>query len=169
MGTPFMGFLQDEFGFNRVKAAWTFGLIIFLLGLPTVVFYNQGVFAEYDYWAGTVSLVVFAVAEIIVFSWVFGMEKGWEEINRGADIKVPVIFKFIIKWITPLILLAVFIGSLPGIWDTITFNADSGYLAEEANRPYIIFSRLLLIGVYLGLCYLVWIAYKRRVKEGRET
>src|SRR5690606_1690664 len=52
MGTPWMGFMQDEFNFSRNKAAWTFGGIVLLMGLPTVFFFNKGVFDEYDYWAG---------------------------------------------------------------------------------------------------------------------
>ena len=112
MGTPWMGFMSDEFGWNRNKAAWSFGSIVLLLGLPTVYFYEQGVLGEYDYWAGTVSLVVFALAESIIFSWRFGINKGWAELNRGADIKLPVIFKPIIKFVTPSMILIVFLASL---------------------------------------------------------
>ena len=112
MGTPWMGFMRDEFNWSQNKGAWSFGLLILVMGLPTVIFYNQGVFDEYDYWAGTVSLVVFAMFETILFSWVFGMKKGWEEITRGADIKVPNIYKFIIKFITPVMLIIIFLGSL---------------------------------------------------------
>lgn len=111
MGTPWMGFMQDEFGWKREKAAWSFGLFTTVLGLPTVFFYNEGVFGEYDYWAGTVSLVVFAMAEVILFSWIFGLEKGWNEITMGADIKVPEFYRFIIKYVTPILLLIVFIAS----------------------------------------------------------
>ena len=74
MGTPWMGFMRDEFGWGRNKGAWSFGAMELILGLPTVIFYQQGVFDEYDYWAGTVSLVVFAMLETILFSWVFGMD-----------------------------------------------------------------------------------------------
>jgi SNF family Na+-dependent transporter len=112
MGTPWMGFMRDEFKWDNRKGALSFGLIVLVLGLPTVFFYNYGVFDEYDYWAGTVSLVVFALLETIVFSWVFGANKGWAEINMGADIKLPGILKYIIKWVTPLLLLFVFIGSV---------------------------------------------------------
>jgi SNF family Na+-dependent transporter len=112
MGTPWMGFMQDEFGMKRGASAWTFGLIVLIIGLPTVIFYNEGVFDQYDYWGGTVSLVVFALAEIILFAWVFGITKGWKEINAGADIRVPVVFKHIIKYVTPVLLLAVFLGTL---------------------------------------------------------
>jgi SNF family Na+-dependent transporter len=114
MGTPWMGFLQDEFKWSRKNAALSFGVIVLILGLPTVLFFNQGVFDEYDYWAGTVSLVVFALAETILFAWVFGMDKGWKEINDGADLRVPRFYRFIIKWVTPFLLIFVFVGSLIG-------------------------------------------------------
>ncbi len=112
MGTPWMGFMRDEFGWGRNKGAITFGLIVLALGLPTVFFFEYGVFDEYDYWAGTVSLVVFAFAEVILFSWIFGIEKGWAELKEGADIKLPGIYKYIIKYITPILLFIVFTGSL---------------------------------------------------------
>jgi NSS family neurotransmitter:Na+ symporter len=112
MGTPWMGFMRDEFKWTQKQGAWSFGAIVLILGLPTVLFFQQGVFDEYDYWAGTVSLVVFALIESILFAWVFGMDKGWKEINSGGDIKVPSIYRFIIKFITPVLLLFVFLGSL---------------------------------------------------------
>jgi SNF family Na+-dependent transporter len=112
MGIPCMGFMQDEFKWNQKKSAIAFGITILILGLPTVIFFNQGVFDEYDYWTGTVSLFVFALLESVLFAWVFGMKKGWKEINHGADIKVPIIYKYIIKYITPVLLIFVFIGAL---------------------------------------------------------
>jgi len=112
MGTPVMSFLMDEFNWKRKSSAVAFGFAVLFLGLPTVLFFQQGVLDEYDYWAGTVSLVLFATFEMILFSWVFGMKKGWVEITHGSDIRVPAIYRFIIKWITPFMLLAVFVGSL---------------------------------------------------------
>jgi SNF family Na+-dependent transporter len=112
MGTPILSFMMDEFNWSRKNAALIFGGAVTLLGLPTVFFFQQGVLDEYDYWAGTVSLVVFAMLEMIMFSWVFGIKKGWREITTGSDIRVPAIYKFIIKWITPFILIIVFFGSL---------------------------------------------------------
>lgn len=179
MGTPVVGFLQDEFGWKRERAAWGFGFMILVLGLPTVLFFQQGVFDEYDYWAGTVSLVVFALFEIILFAWVFGIDKGWAEINKGADIKVPIIFKHIIKFVTPLLLGFVFFGSLPGIWKTITNTAIYEQIAQATDPTviatlkekifYVNISRLLLLGVWVGIAVLVGVAYRKRIKEGRFT
>ncbi|MBZ0205830.1 MAG: sodium-dependent transporter [Flavobacteriales bacterium] len=112
MGTPWMGFMRDEFGWGRNKGAITFGLVVLALGLPTVFFFQYGVFDEYDYWAGTVSLVVFALAETILFAWIFGVHRGWDELKRGADIELPVIYRPIIKYVTPAMLSVVFLGSL---------------------------------------------------------
>ena len=182
MGTPAMGFFMDEFNWSRNRSAWAFGFAVLILGAPTVFFFKYGVFDEYDYWAGTFSLVVFALFEIILFAWVFGMDKGWREINEGADIKVPIIFKFIIKYVTPVILLAVFIGSLPGLYDQIT-NVDI-YKAMEAARQankteelsfledklvFVNLSRLLLLALFLGIAKLIHIAYRRRITQGRFT
>jgi len=193
MGTPVMGFLQDEFGFKRTNSAITFGLAVFLMGLPTVYFFNYGVFDEYDYWAGTFSLVVFALFEIILFSWIFGLrprregestwswitnlDVGWKEITTGADIKIPVIFKFIIKWITPALLIAVFVYNLDGLWDKIT-NAKIYEAMKNATTTkeisdlkdkiwYVNISRIFLLGVFVFISRLVYIAYKRRLKNGR--
>lgn len=112
MGTPLMGFMQDEFKWDRRKAAWLFGSIVLIMGMPTVIYFNEGVFDEYDYWAGTVSLVVFALGETILFSWIFGVNRGWNELKMGADIKLPEFYKYIILIVTPLLLSFVFLGSL---------------------------------------------------------
>lgn len=172
MGTPCMGFLQDEFGWKRSHSAWMFGFAVLVLGLPTVLFFNQGVFDEYDYWAGTVSLVVFALAEIILFGWVFGIERGWKEINRGADIRVPVVFKYLIKYITPLILAWVFFASLPDIINKITnkdihakiaVTSDPAELAALNDQiTWLTASRILLLAIWAGIAFLVYLAYKKR-------
>lgn len=130
MGSPWIGFMKDEYNFSQNKASWTFGLVVLALGLPTVFFFNYGVFDEYDYWVGTVALVVFALTEVVLFSWVFGLDKGWKEITDGADIRVPKIYRFIIKWITPVMLIVVFIGSIispaDGDWGVATEKFVSG-------------------------------------------
>lgn len=197
MGTPWLGFMQDEFSWKREKAALSFGLIILLLGMPPVLFFNYGVFDEYDYWAGTVSLVVFALVESFLFAWVFGMDKGWNEITSGSDIAVPRIYRFIIKFITPLLLFVVFIGSLvtpknndweaafrdgwtldnssiikqisnTGLKERIAATTDPAVRALlEDQMFYVNASRMLLLLVFLTLAYLVYIAYQKRLKEGR--
>jgi neurotransmitter:Na+ symporter, NSS family len=202
MGTPWMGFMQDEFSWSRKASAWSFGLIVLILGMPTVLFFNEGVFDEYDYWAGTVSLVVFALAETILFSWVFGLKKGWREITDGADINVPTFYKFVLKWVTPLLLIFVFIGSLlapaGGDWGAALGSLFSGggweldngsIIAQIMNKGlkeqlaaatdpaqvallerrifFVNAAKLLLLTVFIVTGLLVYVAYKKRIREGR--
>ena len=112
MGSPFVSFLQDEYKMKKRNAALTFGIIILLCGLPTVLFFKQGVFEEYDYWGGTVGLFFFAMMETILFSWVFGINKSWKEFTRAARIKVPIVFKYILLYITPTMLIVIFLSAL---------------------------------------------------------
>ncbi len=195
MGTPWIGFLQDEFNWNIKAAAWSFGLIVLLLGMPTVLFFKYGVFDEYDYWAGTVSLVIFALFESILFAWVFGMKKGWKEITAGADIKVPGVYKYIIKFVTPLLLLWVFLGSLVtpknGDWGAAlggNWELDNGSIIRKLMNSglkeqlagaidpaeierlqltlyYVNASRILLVLVFIGISLLVYLAYRKRLKQ----
>ena len=149
MGTPVMGFMEDEFDWKPKNAAWLFGGLVFILGLPTVLFFNEGVFDEFDYWAGTVSLVTFAFIEIILFAWVFGMDKGWAEITEGSDIKIPIIFRFIIKWITPFLLAWVFFASLPGVYDNLN-HKESKEKIDQLNHPNLLKAQLIKDSVALN-------------------
>lgn len=129
MGTPVVGFLQDEFGWRKKNAALGFGVVTLVLGLPTVLFFQQGVFDEYDYWAGTVALFIFAMFEAIMFAWVFKLDRGWSEIIRGSDIKLPIFFKYVLKYVTPVVLIIVFLASLirpaKDDWSSLSFSGWS--------------------------------------------
>lgn len=111
MGSPIVGFLKDNFGWSRKKGALAFGGIILLFGIPTVLFFSKGVFDEYDYWGGTIALVLYATAEIILFSWIVGIDKGWKLIHQGADMRIAGVFKFILKYITPTMLILILLAS----------------------------------------------------------
>ena len=185
-----MGFMEHEFNWSRKRSALTFGIGVLILALPTILFFHQGVFDEYDYWTGTVALVLFALAEIILFAWVFGMDKGWKEITTGADIKVPIIFRYIIKYITPVFILFVFFGALfrpegddwvaainslgGGSWpfhntsilnQIFRFNTEVIWFNEEGSPTNLFFvdmSRLLLLVTFVLLCILIRVASVKR-------
>ncbi|HMP58244.1 MAG TPA: sodium-dependent transporter [Gemmatales bacterium] len=110
MGQPIMAFLQQEYGLSRPRSAVAFGALLLPLALPVAMFTQRSFFDEFDYWVGTFSLVVFALIESILFAWVFGMERGWAEIRKGAELRVPGFFYYVIKYITPLFLILILIG-----------------------------------------------------------
>jgi NSS family neurotransmitter:Na+ symporter len=172
MGTPCVSFLEDEFNFSKNNAALIFGLVILILGLPTILFFNYGVFDEYDYWAGDVSLFIFAMLETILFVWVFGINNAWKEVNTGADIKIPIIFKYIMKYITPILLIIIFLSSIPEMFNKIIFSdirqkisetTDIDAIAEfKTQMLYMTGSRILLVCLFIGIAFLVFKANNKR-------
>ncbi|HSP87886.1 MAG TPA: sodium-dependent transporter [Ignavibacteriaceae bacterium] len=112
MGQPILAFFHDEYKLTRERSAIYFGIATFFLGFICVWLYPGGAFDEFDFWTGTFSLVVFALLESIVFAFIFGINRGWEEITRGSDMIVPTIFKFSIKYITPFFIIIIFISAM---------------------------------------------------------
>ena len=71
-----------------------------------------------DFWVGTVAIFVLAAVQIVCFGWVMGVDRGFREAHQGASVRIPHLFRFIIKYVAPVYLGVVFIGfsiqSLPG-------------------------------------------------------
>jgi NSS family neurotransmitter:Na+ symporter len=110
MGQPIMSFFQTEFGFSRPKSALAFGAMLLPFAAPVAFLNSRSFFDEFDYWAGTFALVVLATAETVLFAWVFGMDRAWAEIAKGADMRVPRVFYYIIKYVTPVFLIVILIA-----------------------------------------------------------
>lgn len=157
---PIVAFLEDEFGWKRERAVNAVFAVLAGCAIPVVLFFKHGFLDELDFWAGTFGLALFAVIEIIIFSWVFGVDKGWTEMHRGADLKVPRVFRFVLLVITPLYLLAIF-----AVW---TWQDAIGKLLmegeEAANRPYLWAARLLFVGIIAGTLLLIRAAWRRKAR-----
>ncbi|MCM8804488.1 MAG: sodium:calcium symporter, partial [Candidatus Omnitrophica bacterium] len=155
---PAIAFLEDEFNLNRNRSILIFGILCFLLSNLSILFLSKGVVDELDFWGGTFSLVLFATVETILFAWVFGMENAWEEMHSGSDIKLPNIYKFIIKYVTPLFLISILL-----LW-TIQYAVPTLLLKNipKENLPYIIMTRFILFLLFLTLCILVKISWDKK-------
>ncbi len=154
---PVITFFQDEFSLSRTKAVLTtMGIII--VSVLMVIFINQTL-DEWDFWVGTIGIVVFGLLEIIIFMWIFGGERAWKEINRNGIIKVPRIFYYVLRYITPLFMLV-----LLAWWGV-------KHLPNELEKTgwTIWVSRAYLILLFAVLTVLVFIAEKRRKRKNNGT
>jgi hypothetical protein len=159
-----VAFLEDEFNVSKREAVLVFAAVTFIFCQPSVFLLSHGVVDELDFWGGTFCLVLFATIETILFAWVFGIDRAWTEIHHGADIAIPVAYKFIIKYVTPLFLLAIL-----GFWlYQEGFNTILMAGVPAANKPFILMTRLMLVGIAVLLAVLVNIAWRNRrtVPEG---
>jgi SNF family Na+-dependent transporter len=163
---PLVGFFQDEFGLSRKKAVLLFGAITFVICQPALWFYSHGVLFDLDFWGGNFIIVLGATIEIILVSWIFGIDKAWNEMHIGSNIRIPGFFKHVTKYITPVFLLVIL-----GFWfyeEWIPLIMMDGVAAED--MPYILGTRLGLLSMLIILCILVWVAWKkRRRKAGSEV
>ncbi len=163
LATPSMAFLQEEFDFTRRKAAYGIMAVAFSLGLAHVVFYQNGFMNEWDYWAGTFGLVALATIEMVLFVKYFGLDRGWEWMHRGADLRVPEIYRPVMKYITPLFLLV-----LLGWWGA-TEAVDVLLMQDVANPENLPFrwaSRILIVGLLVGLLWLIRKAWREKDNAG---
>ncbi len=158
MTSPAVSFLEDEFKWPRRKAVNA--VFVALAGCMALVvaFFKYGFLDELDFWAGTFGLVVFAVIEIVMFSWVFGVERGFAELEKGADLKVPRVLKLVLKYVTPLYLLGILV-----VW-TYQDAVDKLLMVGEdpARLPYLWGARLMFAGVIAACLLLIRAAWKRR-------
>ena len=106
---PGIAFLEEGLGLNRKQSVSLLGLLT-ALGCLFVVYFSKDLKAldTIDFWVGTFLIFVLATVLIIIFGWVMGIEKGFAEAHKGALIRIPGIFKPIIKYLCPLYLLTIF-------------------------------------------------------------
>lgn len=155
--SPAMAFLQDQMKMTRRQAAAAVGVVMLLCGLPVVFFLGHGFLDEMDFWAGTFGLVVFALIEVIIFAWIFGINNAWKEIHEGADIKIPRFFKFTIQYLTPVYLIGLI--AFWGIQDGLPILTMAGRNPED--MPYLWCARLMMASLTVLCLWLIVKAYKK--------
>jgi len=190
---PAIAFLEDEFGLSRRTAILAFGLVAFAMTQTCIFGLAHGTLDEFDFWGGNFGLVLFGTIEVILFAWIFGMEgawkdlfggpgtfgsrlrrflvrhnsmeEAWTQLHVGSDITIPRIYRFIIKYGTPLFLLTIL-----GSWlyrsrvDVFLFRkaADESGPIAAGDLPYVIGTRALLLGVLIALAIFVKVLWRRR-------
>jgi SNF family Na+-dependent transporter len=154
MYQPALAFFDEALGWTRQRST---GLLvgICLIGSFLVMYFSRGsiFLGALDNWVGTFFIFVLATVQIILFSWVFGIDRGWKELHQGAHMKVPPVFRFIMKYVTPTYLVIVFLAFSVQNLPTWIRNAAAQPLEQGA---------LALIGAtLLIILYCIRIGEKR--------
>lgn len=160
---PAIAFLEDEFDLERKEAMAVFSVVSFGLCNIAIFGLGHGVVDEMDFWAGSFCLVLFGAIEVILFAWVFGMQRAWTELHVGSDLHLPRFYELVIKYITPLFLLAILGSWLVQKWDSEIMMRR--YAGDELT--WRLMTRIGLLTFFVLLSIMVWIAWKRK-PEARE-
>ncbi len=150
---PVIAFLEDEFRLDRRLAVLITMFVLF--SVAHVAVFLAGALDEMDFWAGTFFVVVFALCEVLIFFWAFSPSQAWAEINRGGYIKLPRLFFFIMRYVTPL-----FLCLITGWW---VITILPGYLSESRWTSWV--AREVLIAIMAVLCFLVYLQDKIRRRK----
>lgn len=161
MYQPTLAFLQEALGLERKPATGLLALVALAGSAFVLWFTRDGVFWNtLDFWVGTFLLFVMAGIQIVCFSWVFGLDRGWASAHEGARMRIPRVFRFVMKYVAPTYLVVVFVGfcvqNLP----------DS--LRLIGQTPSAQLALLLIITVAVGLLAIVRIGEGRWAREGRD-
>jgi SNF family Na+-dependent transporter len=110
---PGIAFLEESLHIRRKKSVTYLGLLT-LLGSSFVLWFSKDVKAldTLDFWAGTFLIYLLATITIVCFSWVIGVDKGLAMAQAGSVIQIPRLFRWIMKYVTPLFLVFVFVNWL---------------------------------------------------------
>jgi SNF family Na+-dependent transporter len=125
---PAQAFFEEALGVDRGLST-TLVSAVCVLGNLFVMYFSAGLTAldTIDFWVGTFMIFVMATVQIITFGWIFGVDRGLEEARAGAHIRIPRSYRLIIKYVTPLYLIVVFVGfcvqNVPGYVRAL-FGAD---------------------------------------------
>jgi SNF family Na+-dependent transporter len=173
---PGIAYLEEGLGLNRKQSVTLLGMLT-AIGCLFMVYFSKDLKAldTVDFWVGTFLIFVMATVIMICFGWVMGVDKGWIEAHKGAEIRLPKFFKPIFKYVSPLYLLTIFafwvLFKVFG-WDpaTKTFTPTS-YVTDLVGPQANNVARLgvLLIIVVTGFFMLLAAAAGRRWDRARQT
>jgi neurotransmitter:Na+ symporter, NSS family len=107
---PGIAFLEEALGIDRKRSVALLGIMT-AIGTMFVWYFSKDLKAldTMDFWVGTVMLFIQATILVIIFGWGLGIKRGWEIAHEGAEMRIPGIYKFVIKYITPAFLLTIFV------------------------------------------------------------
>ena len=164
---PAIAFLEEGLGLRRRASVALLGFVT-AIGSAFVVYFSKdlGALGTIDFWIGGVAIYVLATFQVILFGWVLGVDRGMEELNRGAEIRIPQFVKYVIKYVSPLYLLAVF-----GFWCYKELVQKPERLRDIAENGTVQLSLGLILMVTVLFTLLIaaavrrWEAAERRQQE----
>ncbi|MDY5954444.1 MAG: sodium-dependent transporter [Kiritimatiellia bacterium] len=105
---PSLAFFEERLGLTRKRAvAVVGGMLLAGSWLSMVRDYTMD---ELDFWFSMFSLPLFACIELFVFLRYIGPVKGWCLLHEAARLRIPRVFRFVLTWITPVILAGILLS-----------------------------------------------------------
>ena len=171
---PGIAFLEEALGIGRKRSVAILGLIT-AFGCGFVVWFSKDLKAldTLDFWIGTFLIFVLATIQIVVFSWVFGVDRGLREAHEGAAIRIPGFFRPIMQWLCPVFLLAIFgYWLVKNVFNLGSGGTVSGYMRDLFVEPnavaWMSIGVAVAFGAFVALLISLAPIYRRPIKPVAE-
>jgi len=117
-------FAVDEFHINRRKMAIIFGVLVFLMGIPSalsfgvwseVTIFGKTFFGLFDFLTANVFLPFGGFCIAIFVGWFWGLQHVKKHLMEGAPDLSPKLFRtwaFVLRFVSPVLILIIFLSSL---------------------------------------------------------
>ncbi|WEJ61584.1 sodium-dependent transporter [Thiomicrorhabdus lithotrophica] len=146
---PVVSWFDQNWGINRFKAAWIMGILIWILGIGTVLSFNswqavhifgeKTLFDTLDFLTTNIMLPLGGLFMTVFVAWVLKDEIRNSELPLSD--KMMRVFMFVLRWVAPIAVILVFVSNL----------------ASEENL-------ISMLAVSLAI-YLLYIGYRKRLAE----
>lgn len=143
MGQIIVAFLEEIGGLSRKWAVISAMGTVFILAQLAI--FIKGGLEEMDYLAATFGISAFALLEIVIWVHFIGLEKSWEELTRGAKIRLPKVLLYIMAYVAPLYLAVIFIGWVAQSGRQVLFMEN----IPVENRMGLWIVRIVMIAMFL--------------------
>jgi SNF family Na+-dependent transporter len=159
---PVRAFLEETLGLGGRAATAVLGAAT-LAGCAFVLFFSKDLVAldTLDFWVGTFVIFLLATLQLVCFGWIFGIDKGFAESEHGALMRIPRVYKFVMKYVAPLYLIVVFI--------IFCIQNAPTYVASLADNPVALYSWMLIVSAVIGIVVATWIGTKRLRARGMDV
>lgn len=158
---PVRAFLVETLDLDGRAATATLGAVTFV-GCAFVMFFSKDLVAldTLDFWVGTFVIFILAALQLVAFGWIFGIDRGFAESEHGALMRIPRIFKFIMKYVAPTYLAVVFV--------MFCYQNVPGYVRSLSQNPVAVYSWALIIGAIVALAVVTALGARRLRARGMD-
>ena len=105
---PAITLFEDGLGLKRRGSVLLLGGLMFAASL-FVLYFSKGLVAmdTFDFWTANIFVLVTATFIILLFGWGLGIDTAMLELDKGAQIRVPRFFRYLIQYVSPLFLITI--------------------------------------------------------------
>ena len=151
---PALAFFKEGLRMTKKKAL-SLLVLLSLVGTGFILYFSKDAKAldTLDFWIGTVLIYILATFIVLLFAWVLNAKTSFAEAEEGSLIRIPPIFIFILKYISPVYLVGIFI-----LW--LQDNL-SNYVQEVQKEPVVAYTFILIAALFIFFLTAIFLSRKK--------